>query len=335
MEASPSVPLGELPRGPSSLAGPSEASWREVFDKITPSTSYYRNALGTTAYYLLQGDQPAATAKDEEQEQEREHFVFVHGICTPAVGMLPLARHVLSNRPSSSVLLYDLWGHGLSSTPNVPHTQAIFLYQLLSLLGHMGWSRSKVHLVGFSLGGSIATSFSVHHASLVQSLFLVAPAGLLRHEADCEPALRSALRLENPDEKACLRAMFDFLGGGPDMDVPQDWQEKVNQGQVSSPALQVWQVKNHIGHERSVASIMRFGGVFHNEGDFILAAAAENKIPTMTVLGGKDGVCDPSRLKSVGFTDYKILPEATHALVRENVPEIASMIHTFIDTSPK
>lgn len=69
------------------------------------------------------------------------------------MGLLPPARALQTHHPSTEIALYDLYGHGLSSTPLVTHTPAIFHAQLVKVLDFLGWQ--EVHLVGYSFGGGV------------------------------------------------------------------------------------------------------------------------------------------------------------------------------------
>jgi pimeloyl-ACP methyl ester carboxylesterase len=105
---------------------------------------------------------------------------MIHGVCTPALGLLPLACTLLAAHPNTYLVLYDLWGHSLSDTPAVPHTPALFYAQLLALFVHLGWADSPVNVVGYSFGGAIAAGFAARYPETVKSFVLVAPAGLMR-----------------------------------------------------------------------------------------------------------------------------------------------------------
>jgi hypothetical protein len=62
----------------------------------------------------------------------------MHGASTPSINLIPLAREILSlSSRTTEILLYDLWGHGLSSTPVQPVTPALFHTQILHLINHL------------------------------------------------------------------------------------------------------------------------------------------------------------------------------------------------------
>jgi pimeloyl-ACP methyl ester carboxylesterase len=123
--------------------------------------SFARLKQGHTCYEL-QGDAPA------------EAVVFVHGLSSPSYvwGQLPAAL-----RGSGYLTLtYDLYGRGWSDRPWADYNLDLFVGQLEALMRKVGLQRS-VHLVGLSMGGVIASEFTLRHPDMVTSLTLVDPAG--------------------------------------------------------------------------------------------------------------------------------------------------------------
>ena len=78
----------------------------------------------------------------------------------------------------------DLWGRGYSDTPcSLPHDTRLFATAVLLALtsSSLSWTgTSTFSLVGYSLGGGIAVSFTSYFPRLVKSLVLLAPSGLVR-----------------------------------------------------------------------------------------------------------------------------------------------------------
>jgi len=117
--------------------------------------------------FELQGDAPA------------EAIVFVHGLSSPSYvwGELPSTF-----RDSGYLtLVYDLYGRGWSDRPWVDYDLELFDEQLERLLRKVGIRRS-VHLVGLSMGGIIASEFTLRHPEMVTSLTLINPAGFAVEE---------------------------------------------------------------------------------------------------------------------------------------------------------
>ena len=115
-------------------------------------------------------------------------LVLVHGLSTPSwvfTGLIP-GLTMLGFR----VLSYDLYGRGLSARPGIAQDRALFVGQLSELLESQGLSE-PVSLLGYSMGGAIATAFAAAHPGRVERLILLAPAGMVYRPA---PLLARAAR---------------------------------------------------------------------------------------------------------------------------------------------
>lgn len=102
-------------------------------------------------------------------------IVLVHGFAIPSFVWADYIQPL--NRAGYRVLAYDLYGRGFSDRPRGPYDAALMDRQLLELLNGLKIS-APVDLVGYSMGGAIATAFTANHPARVRSLSLIAPAGL-------------------------------------------------------------------------------------------------------------------------------------------------------------
>ncbi|ETI27015.1 hypothetical protein G647_10114 [Cladophialophora carrionii CBS 160.54] len=117
--------------------------------------------------------------------EDGRKVLLIHGISTPAIALGGVAHGLVDN--GCRVMLFDLFGRGYSDTPgDLAHDIRLFTTQILlvlasSPLSWTGHNRSaKFSLVGYSLGGGIATTFASYFPDLIDSLILFAPAGILR-----------------------------------------------------------------------------------------------------------------------------------------------------------
>ncbi|GHE01716.1 hypothetical protein U879_16230 [Defluviimonas sp. 20V17] len=101
--------------------------------------------------------------------------ICVHGLTTPSYVWTPLAEALAQK--GFRVLTYDLFGRGLSDRPAGPQDSDFFLRQLTELLADQQIT-SHFTLMGYSMGGAIATAFAARHPAAVNRLVLLAPAGL-------------------------------------------------------------------------------------------------------------------------------------------------------------
>jgi pimeloyl-ACP methyl ester carboxylesterase len=236
--------------------------------------------------------------------------------------MLPLARALHDSFPEKHFVLLDLWGHGLSDTPIVPHEASLFHGLIDALLDELKWS--SAHLVGFSFGGALTVGYVTSRTSRVQSFTLVAPAGLIPlsgFDAEGQAHLRGG-----GDEVAARKFVIDVLQGGEEV-VPKDWKERVGKGEIVAEALRQWQMREHKGHGASVVGVFRDGGVMDNDAKFM--EAVKTGVPNFVVLGELDDVCTKDQLVDLGFRDVKVVPDVGHEVVRARVPEVAKFIGGF------
>lgn len=299
------------------VKGPSESAFRSTFGNLLPA-SYLQTSKGTAAYYEIQPSSPAST----NSKKSINRVIFVHGVQTPAIGLQPLASALSSLFPHAHCVLFDLWGHGLTETPIVPHETALFHGLLLDLMKHLEWE--DAHFIGYSFGGSTVASFAAIHPERVLSMVLVAPAGLMRSTQF--ETQKKYLEGGEGFEEGAQAWILDFLEGGP-LTVPSDWKDRVKRGEVVAEAVRDWEIKNHQGYLASVVGIFRDGGVLDRHAEFAKAAAMG--IKTIGILGELDDVCTKSDLEQVGMHNVVVVPQVGHGVVRQRVPEVAQLIKSF------
>ena len=102
--------------------------------------------------------------------------VCIHGLTTPSYVFAgtELTLAALGFR----VLTYDLYGRGYSDRAPGKQSLDFFLRQLRELLDSQSIER-PITVVGYSMGGAIATAFAAEEGTGIQSLILMAPSGLL------------------------------------------------------------------------------------------------------------------------------------------------------------
>jgi pimeloyl-ACP methyl ester carboxylesterase len=103
-----------------------------------------------------------------------EAVVLVHGFSVPYFIYDPTFEFL--TRAGFHVLRYDLFGRGFSDRPNVDYNIDLFVNQLVNLLDALRFTR-PINLIGVSMGGPIASTFTVCHPERVNKLVLIDPAG--------------------------------------------------------------------------------------------------------------------------------------------------------------
>ena len=122
--------------------------------------SFIRLASGRTHYELA-------------GPEDKFPVVLIHGFSVPyfiwdsTFSALVAAGH--------RVLRYDLMGRGYSDRPRVRYDLELFVAQLAELLH--GLHIADVDLVGLSMGGVVATTFTARHPDRVRRLVLIDPIG--------------------------------------------------------------------------------------------------------------------------------------------------------------
>lgn len=101
--------------------------------------------------------------------------VMIHGFSVPSFVWNDYVKPL--NDAGFRVLAYDNYGRGFSDRPATRYDAAFMDRQLDELLKALKIDR-RVDLVGYSMGGAIATIFAARHPERVRSLTLIAPAGL-------------------------------------------------------------------------------------------------------------------------------------------------------------
>ncbi|RSL51927.1 hypothetical protein CEP54_011145 [Fusarium duplospermum] len=294
------------------ISGPSEEAFTKTFGALLPPAKFLSTATGKAAYYELLPSSPRSDSITPSR------VLLIHGVQTPALGMLPLARELQTSFPNAHLVLVDLWGHGLSDTPIVPHEAALFHQLLDDLLDHLDWS--SAHLVGYSFGGSLTAGYVASRPSQVQSFTLVAPAGLLRF---AEFSAEEKGYLRGCDEAAAKKWVVEWLEGG-ELIVPVDWEKRVEKGEVVSEAVREWQMREHPGHTASVVAIVRDGGVMDKHSEFTKAASTGT--PVLAVLGELDSLCTEQQLNEHGISNIIVVPQVGHSVVRDRAREVGREI---------
>jgi len=218
-------------------------------------------------------------------------------------------------------VLLDLYGHGLSATPLIPHTPSLFHDLIDQVLDNLKWP--SCHLLGYSFGGATSMGYissSSSRAARVISVSLVAPAGLWK------PASLDKSRFEAADYGIAKSYILELLEGGP-LIVPSDFASRIARGEIVAERIREWQMVNHKGHTASVIAIVRDAGVLARPEMYKKAVATG--MPIIAVLGATDDVVYEEDLNEVGVGNVHVVEGAGHAVVREKVREVAAHIERF------
>lgn len=101
--------------------------------------------------------------------------ICIHGLTTPCFVWDDLAQGLA--RKGYRVLAYDLYGRGYSDRPAGPQNADFFLRQLKELRKALGLA-GEYDVIGYSMGGAIATACAARDPQHVRRVVLLAPAGM-------------------------------------------------------------------------------------------------------------------------------------------------------------
>ena len=101
--------------------------------------------------------------------------VCVHGLTTPSLVWDRLVDGMVEM--GFRVLVYDLYGRGLSDRPRGAQDSDFFVRQLEDVLEAENIAPGFT-LLGYSMGGAIAPAYAARHPETLRQLVLIAPGGL-------------------------------------------------------------------------------------------------------------------------------------------------------------
>lgn len=237
--------------------------------------------------------------------------VLVHGYSMPSFvwsGLLgPLTE------AGFRVLAYDNYGRGFSDRPRADNDAALFDRQLSELLDSQG-IEEPVNLVGYSMGGAIATYFTARHPAKVARLGLIAPAGF-------------PVRTPFVTKLLTIPVLGDWLMAivGKDT-LLERIEQPENKGRAIPDLAERYEVQmQYDGYLRSLLSTLRHYPL--NEMGDEYEGVGATSIPVLAIWGDEDAVVPPANAARVADAipqaRFATIPGGTHA-VTYSEPEFVS-----------
>ena len=109
-------------------------------------------------------------SKSKLRDRHKPPLILLHGLADCAMVWSSLAEHLANEY---DLVAPDLRGHGESSKPETGYSSLEIIDDLEALLDHLGWER--VHVLGHSWGGKLATIWATNNPHRFSSLILVDP----------------------------------------------------------------------------------------------------------------------------------------------------------------
>jgi pimeloyl-ACP methyl ester carboxylesterase len=271
---------------------------------------------------------------------QAEPAVLVHGLGGSATNWTDLMG-LLQDRLSSAAP--DLPGFGWSPPPPADdyslaaHARVIVAF--IESAGHPGGhgGPGPVHLLGNSLGGTVATLVAARRPDLVRTLTLVSPAlPVLRPRATNAhlPALaapwigqRLARRLGRFPVEARVKATLALCFADPARVPRQRFEEAIAEADRRA----------RLGHESDamLLSLRSLIAAYLHRGPVSLwAAAGQVRAPTLLIYGLKDKLVDPgtSARAARTYPDARLLllPDSGHVAMMEHQDEVARAVRRHV-----
>ena len=145
---------------------PADRVYRPSAALLEQAPGQFAEFGGTRTHYMLRGEGPLV--------------VFVHGLGMSGECFNDIVPYVVGK--GHKVLTYDIYGRGYSDGVSENQDLEKVVSQLAQLLLYLseetgGLTTQPFALVGYSMGGGIASGFAARFPHLVRSLVMMAPAG--------------------------------------------------------------------------------------------------------------------------------------------------------------
>ncbi|MCP5075499.1 MAG: alpha/beta hydrolase [Rhodobacteraceae bacterium] len=101
-------------------------------------------------------------------------LVLVHGLTTPSFVWRDMIPPLVSS--GYRVLTFDHFGRGFSDRPRVAHTTEFYIREMDELIAALE-VKDTFHLLGYSMGGGIVSSYAAQRQGKLRKLVLLAPIG--------------------------------------------------------------------------------------------------------------------------------------------------------------
>lgn len=242
--------------------------------------------------------------------------VCVHGLTTPSFVWLGLIPHL--NALGFRVLIYDLYGRGLSSRPYGLQSPGFHTDQLTQLLDHEEVG-DDITLIGYSMGGAISAAFAAKNTARLRRLILLAPAGM-GHELG---------RVAKWTVDWPLIGDWLFHMAYPGALTKGIEAERDLPSSIENVTDRILNETMSRGYFRSVLSSLR--GTMRRDMSQQHRTLAATSLPITAIWGEKDTVIP---LRAMGTltqwnrtVQHEVIPDAGHSLGHTHAEDVARIIH--------
>lgn len=237
--------------------------------------------------------------------------VCVHGLTSPSFIFEAMAKELVTN--GYRVLVYDHYGRGFSDRPSGVQDRQFFVQHLYELLAALR-EKDAFDLIGYSMGGAIASAFGVEHPERIKKLILMAPAGM-GHELGSLEAI--ALRVP-------LFGTWAFMALYAHMHRQGTEKERALVSEVNYVVDRQQRELNYLGFQPSVLASLR--GILATSSQVDHQKLSTKNIEVVAVWGAEDTVIPISGkeklIKWNSGSRHIVISHAGHGLAYTHVKEV-------------
>jgi len=251
-------------------------------------------------------------------DKQHNTVVLIHGLLTPSCVWEEVVKTLVES--GNEVITFDLYGRGYSQRLNVPHGEQLYNEQLLNLLDSLNITK-PVDLVGYSLGGGIAVSFTSHYPQRVKKLGLIAPAGFM----DDMPLIAKIAKLPIIGHYIThlLIPMFTI----------KRQEQAFEQDKISQEALH--KVKQQFSYKGTIESYISTDQHYpYNALKESYDQVSQSQIPVSVIWGQDDELMlfkySENVLNAIPSADFHPVPNASHSITYEESEIVGTILKKFV-----
>jgi len=244
--------------------------------------------------------------------------VLVHGILTPSSVWEGVVNTLV--QAGNEVIIYDLYGRGYSERLDFPHNEQLYNEQLHNLLDCLEITK-PIDLIGYSLGGGIAVSFTSFYPNKVKKLGLIAPAGFM-----------SEMPLVARIAKLPLVGKYLTHLLIPGFTIKRQ-EQAYQQGKISSEAL--YKIKQQFSFKGTVESFISTDKYYlYNSLKRAYDSVGKSSVPVTLIWGENDELMlhkfSNKVLEAIPYAEFHSIANASHSITYAQSETVGEILKGFV-----
>ncbi|NHJ25748.1 MAG: alpha/beta hydrolase [Candidatus Lokiarchaeota archaeon] len=228
------------------------------------------------------------------------------------------------------VLTYDARGAGKTERPNNPYSMDMFADDLKALMDYLKFK--KAHLLGLSMGGMIALTFTIKYPSMVNKLILINTLAKFPEDFDPEAYIQSRIKSielmkQMPEKSFWDSTQFGFypkfrrkMKENPNLKFYGLWsvQDLIEYYKTDSPTPQ--DIRNLAASFKTYYAYDRINEIKHRA--LLLTASHDKLVP-------KEKMIELHKIMANSIIE--VIEKAGHESAKEKAPEVNEYIINFLE----